>query len=65
MCVCDWCLRRFQQSFSHNMMMAACYMRRESAWALSAANKDALCCRHTQNAPPSHIILTHHPVTLY
>ena len=57
MCVCViGVLRRFQQSFSHITTGAACCMRRDSAWVLSAANTDAPCC--TQNVPPSHIILT-------
>ena len=49
-CVC------FQQSFSHITTEAACYMRRDSARALSTANTDALCHIHK--------VHVHNPVTL-
>ena len=49
--LCVWCvvgvLPRFQQSFSYIPTVAACRMRRDSAWVLSATNTDAPCRRHT------------------
>ena len=57
MCVCVMdVLRRFQQSFSHITTMAACFMRRNSARVLSAANTDTPCRRHKTEI--------HRPVTL-
>ena len=52
--ICVLC--RFQQSFSHITMVAACSMRQDSAQVLSAFNTDAPCRRHKTQM--------HHPVTL-
>ena len=49
-------LRRFQQSFSHIQMVAACFMRHDSALVLSDANTDASGRRHKTQM--------HHLVTL-